>query len=123
MVGVEYLPDPIRVAASGHGSGRAGIEVRKEGDRLLAVPGALDRLAAKLDHLAQLGRGLGHLDLKVTDIRDLLRHPDEKSSRQRRATHGRILDHDREIDRLRYAPEEIVDGQLRRADCSPMIRW
>src|SRR3954447_14563772 len=123
MVGVENLSDPIRIAAPCHRSSRASIKVRKEGDRLLAVPGSLDGLAAKLDHLAQLGCSLAHLDLEVTDIRDLLRHPDEKSSRQRRATHGRILDHDREIDRVRYAPEEIVNCQLRRTDCGPMIRW
>src|SRR3954466_6190227 len=106
-----------------HRSGCSGIHVRKEGDRFLAIPGTLDRLASKLDHLAQLGRSLGYLDLEVADIRDLLGHAHEKGGRQRCAAHRGILDHDRDVDRVRYTPEKVADRAVSKlaSEASPSL--
>src|SRR3954463_13946463 len=50
-----------------------------------------------------------HLDVEVADIRDLLGHAHEKGGRQRCAAHRGILDHDRDVDRVRYTPEKVAD--------------
>ena len=48
-VRVDDAPDAVRIAAARHRTGGAGVQIRQQRDRFLAVPGALDGVAAKKD--------------------------------------------------------------------------
>ena len=83
-MGFDDGPDAVGIAAASHGSGHAGLQVGQQRNGLLAVPGALDRLAAQRDQLAQLAGGAGRFHLEVRDLLDLARHAGQEGGRQRR---------------------------------------
>ena len=76
---------------------------------LLAVPRTLDRVPALGDQLAQLGGGIGHLDLEVADVLDLARHAHEHRHRQEGAADRRVLDHDGDVEGVGQDVEEAED--------------
>ena len=120
LVVVNDRAQAVRIGAARHAAGRPGVEIGQQGDRLLAVPRPLDRRAAERDQLAQLGGGGGQFDLEIGDLGDLAGHAGEQGGRQRRAADRGVLEHDRNIDRIRNGAEEIDDRPLRqrRDSCS-----
>src|SRR5439155_6260422 len=67
-MGVDDAADAVGVAAAGHRTGRAGVQVGQQRDRLFTVPWAFDSVAAERNQLAQLGRRAGGLDLEVRHL-------------------------------------------------------
>ncbi len=63
----------------------------------------------------------GGFDLEISDLLDLLRHPCEERRGQGRPGDRRILDHDRNVDRIGEPFEERLDERLAHADRRTVI--
>ncbi len=106
--------DPAQLTGhhrAAHGADRAGVQVGQQGDRLLAVERPDQLVADRVHQRRQLVRGERHLDLGVAHLGHLSDQVDQQAGRQRRAGHGRVLHHDRDVDGIGHGAE-VVDHAL-----------
>src|SRR5207237_6920560 len=119
---VHDLPDAVRITASCHGTSSPRIEIAHQGDGFFAVPGPFDAVAARGDEIAEFGRGHRYLDLEITDVRNLPRHPRQQIDREWRSRDRGILNHDRNINGIGDDAIEIENAFFGNAESRSVIR-